>query len=57
MIITQLFDERPNLVRHCSDEGRQILQKETGKVYDEAIDIIPCRYTYEETDTYITNEE
>lgn len=57
MVITQLFDERPNLVRHYSDEGKQILQKETGKVYDEAIDTIPCRYTYEETDTYIVEEE
>ncbi|MEE0970500.1 MAG: hypothetical protein U0M06_14115 [Clostridia bacterium] len=49
--------EHFNLVRHYSDEGKQILQKETGIVYDEAIDIIPCRYTYEETDTYIVEEE
>lgn len=57
MVIVELFNDKPNLVRHYSDEGKQILQKETGIVYDEAIDTIPCRYTYEETDTYIAEEE
>ena len=28
----------------------RIRQIETGAVYDEAIDVIPCQYTYEETD-------
>ena len=32
-----------------SDSGFYILQVETGIKYDEAYDVIPCRYTYEET--------
>ena len=38
------------LVRHYSDVGMMILQTETGIEYEEAVDIVPCRYTYEETD-------
>ena len=37
------------LVRHYSDEGMMILQVETGIEYEEAVDVLPCRYTYEET--------
>ena len=32
-----------------SDVRLKIQQVETGIVYDEAMDIIPCRYTYVET--------
>lgn len=42
--------EHDNLVKHYSDEGKLILQVETGVKYAEAIDVYPCRYTYEETD-------
>jgi hypothetical protein len=47
-----------NLIRHYSDEGKKILQIETGILYDEAVDVLPCRFTYEETDidAEITNE-
>lgn len=38
------------LVRHYSDTGMMILQVETGIEYEEAVDIVPCRYTYIETD-------
>ena len=31
-----------------SDAGMPLLQVETGLVYDDAIDVIPCRYTYQE---------
>ena len=41
------------LVRHYSDTGMMILQTETGIEYEEAVDIAPCRYTYEETNTPI----
>lgn len=34
-----------------------IRQIETGKVYQEAVDIIPCAYTYDETDIVLTHEE
>lgn len=39
-----------NLIRHYSDEGKKIRQIETGILYDEAVDVVPCRFTYEETD-------
>lgn len=41
------------LIRHFSDENRYILQVETGIEYAEAIDVIPCRYTYEESEREI----
>ncbi len=40
-----------------SDKKFYILQVETNNKYDEAYDIIPCRYTYEETDELIESEE
>lgn len=41
---------REELIKHCSDEGFMIKQVETGLMYSEAVDVYPCRYTYEETD-------
>ncbi len=38
------------LIRHKSDRGKMILQVETGKEYVSAVDVIPCIYTYEETE-------
>ena len=46
-------NERPELIRHYSDESKRLLQVETGREYDEAIDVYPCRYTYVETDKYV----
>ena len=37
------------LIHTYSDSGFYILQVETGIKYDEAYDVIPCRYIYEET--------
>ena len=48
--IDEQGENRKNLVKHYSDRGVMILQLETGIRYAEAIDVIPCRYTYEETD-------
>ena len=47
MIVEQIFDE--NTVLHFSDQGMKIRQIETGFLFDEAGDFIPCEYTYEET--------
>ncbi len=44
------------LVRHCSDAGVLLLQIETGVKYAEAIDAIPCVYTYVETDEPVEQE-
>lgn len=41
------------LIKHESDNGKYIRQVETGIEYSSAVDIIPCRYTYEETDKEI----
>ena len=46
-----------NLITHYSDIGKKLLQVETGIIYDEATDLIPCRYTYEEADEYIEQDE
>ena len=55
MIVEEKLDER--LVKHYSDKGVKLKQVETGLVYDEAIDLIPCPYTYEETETPIETTE
>ena len=54
MVIEERISDR--LVRHYSDKGLTIRQVETGYEYDEAVDVIPCRYTYVETDKPIVNE-
>lgn len=38
------------LFRTYSDEGRKIIQNETGYIYDEAIDVENAPYTYTESD-------
>lgn len=40
-----------------SDTKHYILQVETNVEYDEAYDVIPCRYTYTETAKEIETEE
>lgn len=55
MIVEEVISE--TLVRHYSDEGMKIKQEETGAVYDEAVDVIPCRFTYTETDEPIDDDQ
>lgn len=45
------------LIKHYSDDCKMIIQTETGIEYDEAIDVVPCRYTYEESDNFIIAED
>ncbi len=45
------------LVRHYSTKGKNLLQVETGIVYGEAVDVVPCKYTYKETTELIEREE
>lgn len=54
MIVTENLG---NQVRHYSDAGFYILQVETGKIYEDAVDVIPCKYTYTETDQKIEPDE
>lgn len=55
MIIVELVDNDTR-ERRYSDKQVKLLQKETGNLYDDAVDVIPCAYTYEETDEPITPE-
>lgn len=38
------------LIKHYSDKGFMLLQNETGVKYSDPVDVVPCRYTYTETD-------
>ena len=53
MIIKQLYKTRSDGVRlykSYSDEGKMLLQNETGNKYDVAIDVENAPYTYTEID-------
>lgn len=56
MIKTEYLNEG-TLIKHYSDAGFMLLQVETGEKYSDPIDLVPCRYTYEETDELIEQEE
>lgn len=45
------------LLHTYSDNNKYILQVETNVKYNEAYDIIPCKYTYKETKEEIVIEE
>ena len=50
--------EHSNLIRHYTDDAtKTLLQVETGVMYDDAIDIYPCPYTYKEVDKPQEKEE
>lgn len=49
MIVEQKISD--SLVRHYSDVAVMLRQVETGILYSDAVDVVPCRYTYIETDT------
>lgn len=55
MIVKENLSDK--LVKHYSDGGFFIRQKETGIEYAEAVDVIPCRYTYEETSKVVPKIE
>lgn len=52
MIIVELVDDDTR-ERRYSDENVMLRQVETGILYEDAVDVIPCKYTYEETDVPI----
>ena len=55
MIKTEYLNDG-TLIKHYSDAGFMLLQVETGLKYSEPIDVVPCPYTYEETDEKIDEE-
>ena len=56
MIKTEFLNEG-TLIKHYSDAGFMLLQVETGIKYSNPVDVVPCRYTYEETTELIEIEE
>ena len=52
MIIVELVDNDTR-ERRYSDKNVKLLQVETGILYEDAVDVIPCKYTYEESDVPI----
>ena len=56
MIQTEYLNDG-TLIKHYSDAGYMLLQNETGIKYADPIDIVPCRYTYTETDELIEGDE
>ena len=48
MVIEKIIDDGRR-VKHYSSISKKIRQVETDFVFDEAIDVMPCKYTYEET--------
>lgn len=48
MLVEEMIS--PKRVHHYSNAGMMIRQIETGILYEDAVDRVPCRWTYEETD-------
>lgn len=60
MIVKEFYKTRQDgimLFRTYSDNGFCIIQKETGILYDEAIDVADADYHYEETNIKIVEDE
>ena len=49
--------ENGERIHHWSDADLKIRQIETGILYEDAVDNVPCRYTYEETDEPIEEDD
>lgn len=45
------------LIKHYSDAGFMLLQNETGMKYSDPVDVVPCMYTYTETDELVDGDE
>lgn len=56
MILTEYLNDG-TLIKHYSDAGYLLLQNETGIKYADPVDVVPCRYTYTETDELAEEDE
>lgn len=59
MVVTEFYKTREDgvkLFRTYSDEGKMLIQNETGIEYSEAVDVENCGYTYSESDEPIETE-
>lgn len=58
MILTEIIDHGTvQVIRHYSDNNLRLRQIETNELFDDAVDIMPCQFTYEETDIPIKDTE
>lgn len=55
MLKYEILDEK--FCRHYSDENKMIRKIGTDEIYSEAVDLMPCKYEYEETDIAIEIQE
>ena len=54
MVVTEIIDiNDKQLCKHYSNDNKYIIQVETQPEYAEAIDIMPCLYTYVESNKEI----
>lgn len=56
MIQTEMLRDG-TLIKHYSDEGWMLEQKETGLMYADPVDIYPCPFTYAETDVPVEQDK
>ena len=56
-MIKEVLVEEETRIRHYSDQNMMIRQVETNILYEEAVDYIPCKYTYEETNEPIVSPD
>ena len=56
-MIKEILVEDGTRIKHYSDQNMIIRQVETNILYEEAVDYIPCKYTYEETDEPIVSPD
>lgn len=58
MLLTKIIDHGTvQVIRHYSDSNLRLRQLETNELFDDAVDIMPCQFTYEETDIPIEDTE
>lgn len=58
MLLTKIIDHGTvQVIRHYSDSNLRLKQIETDLLFDDAVDIMPCQFTYEETDIPIEDIE
>lgn len=52
-MIREELIENGERIHHWSDAGYKIWQNETNILYDDAVDVVPCPYTYSESNELV----
>lgn len=56
-MIKEVLVEDGTRIKHYSDQDMMIRQIKTDILYEEAVDYVPCKHTYEETDEPIVHPD